>query len=167
VSARSQQLAAFYTQHVAALQRAVARQLRVPAHVVEDACQTAWTILLRRPDVPDVPLDRQGLAWLRKVALTTGYRTARQCEQPAGAFLPEHETGELTEPAARAMELDERVADPLDRRAQLETLTARERRYITLQAIGFSHGEIAPREHTSQRTVERQLMRAKRKLRQA
>ena len=91
--------------------------------MVEDACQTAWTILLRRLDIP---LDRQGLAWLRKVALTTGYRTARQREQPSGAFLPDPETGELPEPAARATQLDERVAERLDSRAQLETLTARE-----------------------------------------
>ena len=86
MSARNQQLAAFYAHHALSLERSVARQLRALAAVVEDACQTAWTILLRRPDVP---LDRQGLAWLRKVALTTGYRTARQRDQPAGAFLPD------------------------------------------------------------------------------
>ena len=57
VSARSQQLAAFYAQHAAGLERAAVGQLRVPPQVVEDACRTAWTILLRRPDLP---LDRQG-----------------------------------------------------------------------------------------------------------
>jgi RNA polymerase sigma factor (sigma-70 family) len=163
VSARNQQLAAFYAEHAARLERAVARELRVPPQVIEDACQTAWTILLRRPDIP---LERQGLAWLRKVALTTGYRSARQREQPAGGFLPEQDPGELPEPVAPTTGLAERVADRLDRRAQLQALTARERRYLALQAIGLSYSEIAGDEQASQRTVERQLMRAKRKLRQ-
>ena len=163
MSPRDQQLAAFYAQHAARLQRAVSRDLRVPAQVIEDACQTAWTILLRRPDVP---LDRQGLAWLRKVALTSGYRAARQREQPVGGFLAEPQPGELPEPAAPAGELGERIAERLDRRAQLQALIARERRYLALQAIGLSYREIAAYENATERTVERQLLRARRKLRQ-
>ena len=161
---RAHQIAAFYARHAPSLERMVARQLRAPSQVIEDACQTAWTILLRRPDIP---LDRQGLAWLRRVALTTGHRTARQREQPAGAFLsePEHPS-ELPEPSAPAGDLGERIADRLDGREQLQTLTARERRYLALQAIGLTYSEIATHEQTSRRTVERQLMRAKCKLRQ-
>ena len=159
---RSSQLAVFYAEHAPRLQRAVARELRVPAQVIEDACQTAWTILLRRPDVP---LDRQGLAWLRKVALTTGYRQARQREQPAGGFLGERQPGELPEPATPGAELGERIADRLDRRAELQALSGRERRYLALQAIGLSYRVIAAYENATERTVERQLLRARRKLR--
>lgn len=94
---RREQLARFYLAEHARLQRIVARE--VPAHAVEDACHTAWTVLLRRPDIP---LDGRGVAWLRKVALTTGRRAAiRPREQPAGGFLPDPEhPGELPEPPA-------------------------------------------------------------------
>jgi RNA polymerase sigma factor (sigma-70 family) len=160
---RSERLGAFYAEHAARLERIVARELRVPPQVIEDACQTAWTVLLRRPDVP---LDRQGLAWLRKVALTTGYRAARQREQPAGGFLPNQDPGELPEPAAPARDIAEQISERLDRRTQLQALTGRERHFLALQAIGLSYSEIAAHEQTSQRTVERQLTRARRKLRQ-
>lgn len=161
--ARAHQIAAFYTQHATSLERAITRQLHAPRPEIEDICQTAWTILLRRDDIP---LDHQGLLWLRKVALTTGWRTARRREQPVGCFLPEHEEpGELPEPPAAAPQLDERITDRLYHRAQLQTLTARERRYLALQAIGLSYTEIAAHEHTTTRTVERQVLRAKGKLR--
>jgi hypothetical protein len=65
---------------------------------------------------------------------------ARSCPNTTPASSPS--------PQRRAKGLDERVADRLDRRAQLQALTARERRYLTLQAIGLSYSEIAAREDT-------------------
>ncbi|MGZ4246590.1 MAG: hypothetical protein ACXVSE_20080 [Solirubrobacteraceae bacterium] len=53
------------------------------SNVAEDACQTAWVALLRRDDVP---LDARGLAWMRIVARTAGYRAARGREAPAGSL---------------------------------------------------------------------------------
>ena len=67
--------------------------------MAEDACQTAWVALLRREDVP---LDARGLAWMRIVARTAGYRAARGRDTPAGSFQAtagHTETGELPEPA--------------------------------------------------------------------
>jgi RNA polymerase sigma factor (sigma-70 family) len=161
---RREQLARFYLAEHARLQRIVARE--VPAHAVEDACHTAWTVLLRRPDIP---LDGRGVAWLRKVALTTGRRTAiRPREQPAGGFLPDPEhPGELPEPPAPGGELADRAIERLHHRAELAALPARQRRLLALHAIGLSYAEIAAREGCTPRTVERQLLRARRALRDA
>jgi DNA-binding CsgD family transcriptional regulator len=163
VSACSQQIAAFYAEHAATLEGAVARQLRVPPHAIEDACQTAWTILLSRLDVPLTAKASPALQGRPHHRLP--HRTP--ASSPSAPSCPEHEPGELPEHLAPVEDLDERVADRLDRRAELQALTARERRYLALQATGLSYSEIATRELTSQRNVERQLMRAKRKLRQA
>jgi DNA-directed RNA polymerase specialized sigma24 family protein len=108
---RRAEIAAFYVRESGHLLRLVRRDLRVDSHLAEDACQTAWVALLRREDVP---LDARGLAWMRIVARTTGYRTARGREIPAGSFqataghseteeLPEP-TGEGTGPLERAIE---------------------------------------------------------------
>jgi hypothetical protein len=48
---RQQQVAAFYAQHAAALQRTVARRALAPEQTIEDACQNAWATLLRHPEV--------------------------------------------------------------------------------------------------------------------
>ena len=58
-----------YRRHHRDLQRAVARAVRAPRELIEDACQTAWTILLRsQPDRDAI------FAWLRVVAIHEAYR---------------------------------------------------------------------------------------------
>jgi hypothetical protein len=48
---RRQRIATFYTDNANDPQRLVARHVNAPAETIEDACQTAWTTLVRRPDV--------------------------------------------------------------------------------------------------------------------
>ena len=120
--------------------------------MVQDACQTAWTALLRREDVP---LDNDGFSWLCKVARTTGRRTAISREIPAGGFLPSSndrdQPVELPEPPGHAPDPADRVVEReryRERREQLAQLTPRERQFA-LQAIGLSCDEIAEREQVS------------------
>ena len=83
---RQQKIANFYTQNAANLHRAVARRVDAPAATIEDACQAAWTTLLRRPDID---LDHHGLKWLATVAIRDAWRQASVAHEiPAGAFLP-------------------------------------------------------------------------------
>jgi DNA-directed RNA polymerase specialized sigma24 family protein len=64
--------AELYLLHHDRLVRAVARTVNAPAALVEDACQTAWLILLRRqPDRDTV------FGWLRTVAVHEAYRLSR------------------------------------------------------------------------------------------
>ncbi|MGA2926187.1 MAG: sigma factor-like helix-turn-helix DNA-binding protein [Solirubrobacteraceae bacterium] len=92
----------------------------------------------------------------------------RAREQLAGGFLPDPEhPGELPEPPAPGGELADRAIERLHHRTELAALPARQRRLLALQAFGLSYAEIAAREGCTPRTVERQLLRAKRALRDA
>jgi DNA-directed RNA polymerase specialized sigma24 family protein len=60
-----------YRQHHRELHRAVARVVRAPRELIEDACQMAWVTLLRTQP------DRYAIfAWLRVVAVHEAYRLA-------------------------------------------------------------------------------------------
>jgi hypothetical protein len=50
-SARADQIAAFYARHADRLRRIVAANAHAPEQTIEDACQSAWAILLRRHDL--------------------------------------------------------------------------------------------------------------------
>jgi RNA polymerase sigma factor (sigma-70 family) len=165
---RRAEIAAFYSRESGRLLRLVRRDLRVDSHTAEDACQTAWVALLRRDDIP---LDSRGLAWMRLVARTAGYRAARGRETPAGSFqVPagQTEAGELPEPAAADSGLLERALEREryeQRRAELLSLPVRQRQMLGLHGAGLTYEQIATRMGDSRRTVERQLLRARARLR--
>src|SRR5436309_15719686 len=58
-----------YRRHHRDLQRAVAHVVHAPRELIEDACQTAWAILLRTQ-----PERYAIFAWLRLVAIHEAYR---------------------------------------------------------------------------------------------
>ena len=165
---RRAQIAAFYARQSGRLLQLVRRDLRVDSDVAEDACQTAWVALLRRDDVP---LDARGLAWMRIVARTAGYRAARGRETPAGSLqvsAGDTETGELPEPAGERRGPLERAIEREryeQRRARLLSLPARQRQLLGLHGAGLTYEEIAERTGDSRRTVERQLLRGRARLR--
>ena len=74
-SARAEQIATFYARHADRLHHIVAANARAPEQTIEDACQHAWAILLRRPEVT---LDRGGFAWLATVAMRRGHQVSRR-----------------------------------------------------------------------------------------
>jgi DNA-directed RNA polymerase specialized sigma24 family protein len=98
-SARAEQIAAFYARHADRLQRIVAAHVNAPAHTIEDACQNAWAILVRRDDIT---LDDRGASWLATVAICEGWRlSSGGRDVPMGAMRPGvPEEGELPEPEA-------------------------------------------------------------------
>jgi len=80
---RRDAIAAFLTAHATRLHSIVGRSVHAPEPTIEDACQTAWTILLRRPDIT---LDDRGLASLMTVAIRAAWRLASTALEPgAGA----------------------------------------------------------------------------------
>ena len=164
---RRAQIAAFYARQSGRLLQLVRRDLRVDCDVAEDACQTAWVALLRRDEVP---LDARGLAWMRIVARTAGYRAARGRETPAGSFQAtagDTETGELPEPAGERRGPLEQVIEREryeQRRDLLLSLPARQRQLLGLHGAGLTYEEIAERTGDSRRTVERQLLRGRARL---
>lgn len=131
-------------------------QRRLPARVarcvattdpglIDDACQTAWSILARRDDID---LDERGFAWLSTVAIREGWRLARVTRDvPSGAFRGARDSPlEIGEPAALAWDpetcaLAKSVHD--DRVRAYRSLPDDQRKVLALQALGFSYDEMA------------------------
>ncbi len=143
------------------LARQVRRLVRTSEQNVQDACSFAFLQLLRYQP------SREGVfSWL----LTVAVREAVKLDQRGrrDRRLPAREDGVELEP------VDER-ANPalwLETLAALEAiaavgLTARQARIVALHAAGDTYESISEMLGLSARTVERQLLRARRKLRSA
>ncbi len=143
-SARRDAIDRFYRQHSAWLQRIIARRVSAPPHEIEDACQTTWMRLTRRPDIT---LDARGLRWLVTVATREVWALGRVSERPVGPFIgcSDDEPFELPEPAGPAsdpLELALAHEQHAERVRAFATLKPRERRDLLLHAAGHSYAEI-------------------------
>ncbi len=138
---RSAQIAALYARHADRLHRLVASRVHAPDATIEDACQNAWAILLRRPHIT---LDERGIHWLATVAIREGWRRSRAARDvPAGDSSPSlHPCGadgpDAFELTLAHLEHEQRVND-------LAQLKPRERRELLLKALGFRYEENASR----------------------
>ena len=143
------------------LMRAVARVINAPHALIEDACQSAWTIMLRRQP------DRATLfAWLRVVAVHEAYRLCRA--QQRDAHLEDLGDGDGWE----ALIADgPTIDDALEVRRALRLvaeLPERQREDLSLLVAGFSYREIG--EMTGGRTytnVNKHLAKARARIRLA
>lgn len=120
-----------YREHHRHLVLAVRRHVNLPIDLIEDACQTTWTILLRRQPDRGPTL----FAWLRTVAVHEAYTLSRVHRRDAQ---PEDE--QLARLAAH-----DPLPDQLEARRALRALAslpARQQHYATLKALGFSYEEI-------------------------
>jgi RNA polymerase sigma factor (sigma-70 family) len=162
---RYRQIECFYAAQGARLLRRVAADVGDRA-LAEDGCQAAWAALLgdRR-----IACDAQGFAWLRLVATRAARRARRSREVAAGPMTGGGEgQWELEEPSGTQRGPLQHVldAEALEEAwGQLRTLTVRERRLLALRGLGLSYAEIGVVTGDSVRTVERQLLRGRRKLR--
>lgn len=146
-----------YLRHHRELVRSVARSVNASRELIEDACQTAWLILLRRqPDRDRV------FGWLRMVAIHEAYRLSgierRDVRLDALASVDGAVRGPELVADHRACvdrQLEARMA-----LARVAELPARQRRMFALQIAGFSYAEAAVVTGDSVRTVDRQLRRA-------
>jgi RNA polymerase sigma factor (sigma-70 family) len=144
------------------LDRIVRRDVQAADGVIEEACQFAWSRLVSHAD----NVQREAaLAWLIKTAMHEAFKLARRDRRDISLDAALEQTGERLL-GGRGSAADELV----ERRARLEaiaTLPARQRRLVWMQGLGFSYAEMALHTGCTARTVERQLLRAKRQLRRA
>jgi DNA-directed RNA polymerase specialized sigma24 family protein len=166
-SARAEQIAAFYARHADRLQRIVRAKVHAPAQTIEDACQNAWAILVRRDDIP---LDDRGASWLATVAIREGWRLMSDARDvPMGAMRPGVPgEGELPEPEAAEPSADEQAIARIEhaqRVADLRTLKARECRDLYLLALGYRYNEICDLTTSSYTAVNRRLTEGRARLR--
>jgi len=136
----------------------VAHQVRTSSANVEDACSRAWLQMLRYQ-----PARETLLSWL----VRTGTREAVKLDRRA------RRDDELLDDAT-----DERHTVTLSIAARLDVLAAfeaiadarlreREAEILAAHVAGYTYAEIGLAKRLTPRTVERQLSRAKRKLRDA
>jgi RNA polymerase sigma factor (sigma-70 family) len=152
-----EQIAALYLAHQPRLRRQLAALVKTTPENVEDACMFAWMQLLTHQLEEPTTVG----SWL----LTVARREAIKLDQRARRSHALPNEFETPDPVDRIGAVDRR----LDTAAVIAAagLTVRGCRLIALQAAGLSYREIAERTGDSVRTVERQLLRARRKLQQA
>ena len=161
---RTDQIAALYRREAALVSRAVSRQARVPADVLEDACQTAWTRLCSHSEV-DVACPAAAVSWLVVTATRVAWRYSKARERPTEVDLEaEFADRELLVAAAGSPDPFDVVIRRDEARARLVLLSNRQRRMIALQAAGLTYDEISADTGATRRTVERQILSARHKL---
>lgn len=149
-----------YSTHAARLRQIVGACVRAPDPVLDDACQVAWSRFIRRTGAVR---SESILAWLVTTASREAIKMSRRLER-------EQPLESLSTAAAglagRSPGADE-LAEQRARLAEIGSLPRRQQELIWLHGLGFSYAEMAQSTGASPRTVERQLERARQRLRAA
>lgn len=152
-------LGPLYAELAPQLLRIVSNNLTAPEGVVEDACQMAWGSFLQTRE----PIARGAeLGWLVTTATRQALRHLRVLRNEV-SFEEQGEQSDLDAQIsavpgpARTVELRERLAE-------IHQLPVRQQRMLWMHGLGYDYGEISDLTGDSRRTVERQLLRAKRRL---
>jgi DNA-directed RNA polymerase specialized sigma24 family protein len=137
----------------------VGGKTQAPDPLVEDACQFAWGSLVHHRTAVR---QETALGWL----ITTAVREAIRL---MGCQRRELSLEELSGggPTRRFATPTDELVEQKMKLASITRLPERQQRLVWLQGLGFSYGEMADHEGATPRTVERQLLRAKRRLREA
>jgi RNA polymerase sigma factor (sigma-70 family) len=153
-------VAELYSSLSGRLERIVRLGVRAQDAVVEDACQFAWSRLV---DHGDRVKREAALSWLATTAVHEAIRLLRRehRELSLDATLERHGDAGLAAPALAPHDL-------LEHRERLESirgLPERQQRLLWLLGFGMTYAEMALHTGATTRTVERQLLRAKHRIR--
>lgn len=138
------------------LEQIVRMDVHAPDAVIEDACQFAWSRLWHHRERVQ---PESVMSWLVRTAVHEAFKLLRR----AGRELSLEEAGE---PLLRLGATPSEMIECRERLAGLGRLPERQQRAVWLQALGLNYAEIAAREACTVRTVERQLLRARQRIRQ-
>jgi len=143
------------------LEQIVRRDVRAPEPVVEDACQFAWSRLIHHSH----RVRREtALPWLATTAVHQALKLIRRDGRELSLDEALEQAGEAAiGPLCAA---PDEVLEQRERLASVSALSPRQQRLVWLHAFGLNYAEIALHEGYTRRTVERQLLRAKRTLRE-
>jgi RNA polymerase sigma factor (sigma-70 family) len=128
--------AELYGRHHHDLRRAVTHAVNAPRELIEDACQTAWTIMLRtQPDRTSI------FDWLYVVATREAFRLCQRERRHVHleTILPE---GSRDAVIADTFSIDD-ILEAHEALTMLAGLPERQRADLTLLVAGFSYREIA------------------------
>jgi RNA polymerase sigma factor (sigma-70 family) len=154
------EVAKLYARSASLVRGQVCSEVSAPEAVIDDACQFAWIRLLHHRH--RIASDR-AVSWLITTALHEVFKLVRRDRRDLSLEQLLEETDDLrinrTAPAP-----EEAVAAHL-RLELLHELSERQERLVWLQGLGFDYPEMAIEAGMTRRTVERQLMKARRNLR--
>jgi RNA polymerase sigma factor (sigma-70 family) len=143
------------------LEQIVRLDVRAPEVVIEAACQFAWSRLI---DHADRVRREAVLSWLVTTAVREAFKLIRRGNRCLSleAALEGGGDGVLVAETPGP----EQLLEQRERLASIGELSERQQRFLWLQGLGLSYSEIAIHAGCTQRTVERQLLRAKHRIRQ-
>jgi RNA polymerase sigma factor (sigma-70 family) len=142
------------------LEQIVSFEIDAPDPVIEDACQLAWSRLIRHADRVD---PASVLSWLVCTAKRDAVKLLRREQRDASLEAVLESIGEAA--LKRCTPSLEELVGQRQRIGAVSALPSRQRRALWLHAAGQSYGEIAVLTGDTRRTVERQLLRARRNAR--
>jgi RNA polymerase sigma factor (sigma-70 family) len=143
------------------LEQIVRLDVRAPDVVVEDACQFAWSRLVhhrhrvRRETV---------MSWLARTAVHEAVKLLRRDRRELSIDAAPECAARVA--VASSFPQPHTLVERRERLKELQELSTRQQRALWLHAFGLSYAEIAVHEGCTVRTVERQLLRARQRIRQ-
>ncbi len=143
------------------LERIVRTDVRAPETVVEDACQFAWGSLLGQ--ATRVRADAV-LSWLATTAVREAWRQMRTRERDVSLDADDLYGPEGTGPSTRPT--TDVLVEDREQLKLIRQLPERQQRILWLRGLGLSYPEIAAYTGDTPRTVERQLLRGRRRIRE-
>jgi RNA polymerase sigma factor (sigma-70 family) len=154
------EVAELYARSAALVRGQVCSEVTAPEAVIDDACQFAWIRLLHHRH--RVGRDR-AVSWLITTALHEVFKLVRRDSHDLSLEQLLEETGDLR--INRFAPAPEEAVGARLRLELLQELPERQQRLVWLQGLGFDYPEMAAKADMTVRTVERQLMKARRNLR--
>jgi RNA polymerase sigma factor (sigma-70 family) len=141
------------------VRRLVRTSVRAPEPLIEDACQLAWIrLFLCRERVRR----ETATAWLVKTAVHEALKLMRRDRRDLSLDALSEDPRRA--PAAGAPELLDELVEQRARLDSIRILPERQQRLVWLHGLGLTYTEMAGQTGTTRRTVERQLLRARRTL---
>jgi RNA polymerase sigma factor (sigma-70 family) len=138
------------------LRQIVRSHVHASEAVIEDACQIAWSRLIRRAE----HVRREtALSWLATTAVHEAFKLSRRERRELSLDAELERAGELPVPSAAPGPAE--LVELRDRLGEVGRLSVRQQRLVWMQAAGLTYVEMADRTGDTLRTVERQLLRAK------
>jgi RNA polymerase sigma factor (sigma-70 family) len=142
------------------LEQIVRLDVRAPDVVVEDACQFAWSRLVHHRH----RVQRETvMSWLARTAVHEAVKLLRRDRRELSIDAAPDCAAPMA--VASSFPAPPLVCENRERLGELRLLPARQQRAVWLHAFGLSYAEIAEHEGCSVRTVERQLLRARQRIR--
>ncbi len=143
------------------LEQIVRTDVRAPETVVEDACQFAWGSLVAHTTRVRA---EAALSWLATTAVREAWRLMRTREHDVPLEADDPGVSGSREPSSAVT--TEALVEDRERLKLIRELPERQQRILWLRGLGLSYEEIAAYTGDTVRTVERQLLRGRRRIRE-